>query len=82
MFNEAPDETLLEALPEPFLVNKDRGEGSLKRSIGRHLSRLTGRIFSNRKLRDAGADSHKHVRKWRLEPMSSCHSEEVVGGAS
>jgi hypothetical protein len=82
IFNEAPDESLLEALPEPFLVNKDRGEGSLKRSIGRHLSRLTGRIFSGRKLRDAGADSHKHVRKWRLEPMTSCHSEEVVGGAS
>ncbi len=70
MFNEAPDESLLEALPEPVLVNKDRGEGSLKRSIGRHLSRLTGRIFSGRKLCDAGTNKSKHVRKWKLEPLA------------
>lgn len=55
-----------EPLPEPLLVNKDRGEGSLKRSIGRNLSRLTGRIFDGRKLCDAGANAKTHVRKWCL----------------
>jgi len=55
-----------EPLPEPLLVNKDRGEGSLKRSIGRNLSRLTGRIFDGRKLCDAGANTKTHVRIWCL----------------
>jgi len=80
MFNEAPDESLLEALPEPFLVNKDRGEGSLKRSIGRHLSRLTGRIFSGRKLCDAGTNKSKHVRKWKLEPLTPSDPNPTVPG--
>jgi len=55
-----------EPLPEALLLNKDRGEGSLKRSIGRNLSRLTGRIFDARKLCDAGIDTHRKVRAWRL----------------
>ncbi len=59
-----------EPLPEPLLLNKDRGEGSLKRSIGRNLSRLTGRIFDGRKLCDAGTDTHRKVRAWRLAPAS------------
>ena len=59
-------EPLLNSLPEPLLVNKDRGEGSLKRSIGRNLSRLTGRIFDGRKLCDAGVSAKTHVRKWCL----------------
>jgi hypothetical protein len=82
LFSKPTDEPLLVAIPEPFLVNRDRGEGSLKRSIGRHLSRLTGRIFSGRKLCDAGADSHKHIRKWRLEQLNADRPSPVSGGAS
>ena len=66
LYGGAAPQPLFEALPEPLLVNKDRGEGSLKRSIGRNLSRLAGRIFDARKLCDAGADTHKKVRAWRL----------------
>ena len=66
MYGGPAPEPLLESLPEPLLVNRDRGEGSLKRSIGRNLSRLTGRIFDGRKLCDAGVDGKIHVRKWRL----------------
>jgi len=80
IFTESPDEPLLEALPEPLLVNKDRGEGSLKRSIGRHLSRLTGRIFKSRKLCDAGSDSHKHVRRWKLEPLAPGDTDDFAQG--
>jgi hypothetical protein len=56
-----------ENLPEPLLVNRDRGEGSLRRSIGRHLSRLTGRIFDRHKLVDAGRESARNVRTWALK---------------
>ena len=55
-----------QTLPDALLVNKDKGEGSLKRSLGRNLSRLTGRIFDGRKLCDAGTDTHRKVRAWRL----------------
>jgi len=55
-----------EPLPDALLVNKDKGEGALKRSLGRNLSRLTGRIFDARKLCDAGTDTHRKVRAWRL----------------
>jgi hypothetical protein len=78
--SQTVDQTFLDALPEPFLVNRDRGEGSLKRSIGRHLSRLTGRIFNGRKLRDAGTDGHKHVRKWKLEPVVTTDGSPAPGG--
>jgi hypothetical protein len=60
--NTIPDESL----PDAVVVNRDKGEGSLKRSLGRNLARLTGRIFDARKLCDAGADSHTKVRTWRL----------------
>jgi hypothetical protein len=62
-----------DALPEPLLINRDRGEGSLKRSLGRNLSRLTGRIFEQRKLSSAGIDGKKHVRMWRLEALEEDH---------
>ncbi len=55
-----------EPLPDALLVNKDKGEGALKRSLGRNLSRLTGRIFDGRKLCDAGTNTHRKVRAWRL----------------
>ena len=66
LYDEPAPEPLRESLPEPLLVNRDRGEGSLKRSIGKNLSRLTGRIFDGRKLSDAGTDTHRKVRAWRL----------------
>jgi len=56
-------------IPEILLAQKDRGEGSLRRSLGRQLSRLTGRIFDGRKLCDAGGDSHNKVRAWALRPV-------------
>jgi len=59
------------ALPDPLLVQRDRGEGSLKRSLGRHLSRLTGRIFNGYKLCDAGMSGKKHVRKWCLKKVEA-----------
>lgn len=80
LFDGPPPSPLLESLPEPLLINKDRGEGSLKRSIGRNLSRLTGRIFAKRKVCAAGSDSKKHIRKWRLEPVGEQpHSECNTG---
>ncbi len=60
------DEPLLKALPEPLMVNRDRGEGSFKRSLGRHLSRLKGRVFSGRKVHDSGLDGKRHIRLWKL----------------
>jgi len=57
-------------VPEVLLVNRDRGDGSLRRSLGRHLSRLTGRVFNGRKLCAAGAETHKKVKAWALRPIS------------
>lgn len=54
------------ALPDPLVIQRDKGEGALRRSLGRHLSRLTGRIFNGRKLLDAGRDSSRKVRRWKL----------------
>ena len=65
------DEPLAKALPEPLIVNRDRGEGAFKRSLGRHLSKLRGRVFSGRKLKDAGVNAKTHVRLWQLVEMST-----------
>jgi len=62
-------------IPEILLGQKDRGEGSLRRSLGRQLSRLTGRIFDGRKLCDAGGDSHSKVRAWSLRPVHAGQTE-------
>ncbi len=78
------DEPLARALPEPLIVNRDRGEGAFKRSLGRHLSRLRGRVFSGRKLRDAGLNKKNHVRLWQLvdtkAPATTLFDTEVVDG--
>ena len=63
------DEPLAKALPEPLIVNRDRGEGAFKRSLGRHLSKLRGRVFNGRKLKDAGVNAKTHVRLWQLVEM-------------
>jgi hypothetical protein len=65
------DEPLSRALPEPLIVNRDRGGGAFKRSLGRHLSRLRGRVFNGRKLNDAGIHSNRHVRLWNLVDMKA-----------
>jgi hypothetical protein len=54
------------ALPDALLVHRDHGEGALRRSLGRHLLRLMGRIFNGHKLLDAGNDGHRKVRSWKL----------------
>ncbi len=54
------------ALPDALVVQRDRGEGALRRSLGRHLSRLAGRIFNGRKLLSVGTDRHRKVRCWKL----------------
>ncbi len=55
-----------EVIPDVLAVPMEKGEGSLKRSLGRYLSRLTGRIFEGRKLSDAGKHSFHKVRMWNL----------------
>lgn len=79
----AGTDPLLESLPEPLLINRDRGEGSLKRSIGRNLSRLKGRIFTGRKVCASGSNNKKHIRRWRLEPVgeqphSACNTGDFA----
>lgn len=64
-------EPLAKALPESLIVHRDRGEGAFKRSLGRHLSRLRGRVFSGRKLNDAGLNKKNHVRLWQLVDTQS-----------
>ncbi|MBC8350468.1 MAG: hypothetical protein H8E66_00680, partial [Planctomycetes bacterium] len=57
------------ALPDALLVHLDvHGvrAGGLRRSLGRHLSRLAGRIFNGRKLLHAGNDGHRKIRRWKL----------------
>ena len=57
------------AVPEALLVHVDvhgARAGALRKSLGRHLSRLAGRIFNGHKLLRAGNDSHRKVRLWKL----------------
>lgn len=64
------------ALPDVLLVNRDRGPGSLRRSLGRQLGKLTGRIYGGRKLCNGGDDSRKRVRMWCL---TSNNCEDMRG---
>ncbi|MCO6437273.1 MAG: hypothetical protein J5J06_09330 [Phycisphaerae bacterium] len=64
-------------LPDAMLVSKDGGPGSLRRSLGRHLSRMTGRVFNDRKLCDAGENTHSKVRTWTLKPLFTGDSVEL-----
>ncbi len=65
------DDPLVLALPEPLSANRDRGDGAFKRSLGRHLSKLRGRVFNGRKLKDAGLNRKNHVRFWQLVEMNA-----------
>jgi hypothetical protein len=60
------EDPLIQALPSPLVINRNQGDGSFKRSLGRQLSKLRGRIFNGRKLTDAGINSNRHIRLWRL----------------
>lgn len=60
------EDPLIQALPGPLVINRNQGDGSFKRSLGRQLSKLRGRIFNGRKLTDAGINSNRHVRLWKL----------------
>ncbi len=75
------EDPLIQALPGPLVINRNQGDGSFKRSLGRQLSKLRGRIFNGRKLTDAGINSNRHVRLWKLEnpnapPLTLFHTGE------
>ena len=59
-------------LPDALLAARDKGENSLRRSMGKALSRLAGRIFECHKLEAAGKDGHTKSRRWRLRDVPSC----------
>lgn len=66
------------AIPDSLLVHLDvhgGRAGSLRRSLGRHLSRLAGRIFNGHKLLDAGRDSSRKVRRWKLAGLVTPHED-------
>ncbi len=48
---------LSRALPEPLIVKSRSRRRCLQTVLGRHLSRLRGRVFNGRKLNDAGIHS-------------------------
>jgi hypothetical protein len=60
------------AVPDALLVHLDV-HGALRKSLGRHLLRLTGRIFNGHKLLDAGKDTNRKVRRWRLAGLVTPH---------
>lgn len=64
-------------IPEILMVQKDRGEGSLRRSLGKQFSRLSGRVFNGRKLCVAGGDTHRKVRAWALRPVHVSENGEA-----
>jgi hypothetical protein len=67
------------ALPDALLVHLDvHGvrAGALRRSLGRHLSRLAGRIFNGHKLLNAGIDGHRKIRRWKLAGLLTPHESD------
>jgi len=62
----APESLTEEALPDCLAVSMEKGHSSLKRSLGRYLASLTGRIFDGHKLEDAGKHPYRKVRMWKL----------------
>ena len=60
------------AVPDALLVHVDvhgARAGALRRSLGRQLSRLAGRIFNGHKLLNAGSDTKRKVRRWKLSGL-------------
>lgn len=54
------------ALTDGILMAMERGRGSLRKTVGRLLAKLDGRVISGRKFRSA-MDQHRKVRIWILE---------------
>ena len=67
-------------LPREVLGPKRMGPGSLRRSLGRRLARLTGSTVGEFLLCDAGADTNHHVRMWRLLLASNVSSPQTPHG--
>lgn len=59
---------IAETLPDVLLSVKEKGEGSLKRSLGRRLSSMSGKIFNNLKLHYS-TDDHLKKKLWSLEEV-------------
>jgi hypothetical protein len=62
------------AVPDAVLENVDvhrAHSGALRKSVGRNLSRLSGRIFNGHKLLRSGVDSHRKVRRWKLAGLET-----------
>ena len=62
-----PETDISKALPDVLLGARDKGLGSLKRSLGRRLSRMTGKIYKGLKLHFS-VDAHRHHKQWMLIP--------------
>lgn len=62
------------AIPDNILVQRDRGPGAVRRSLGRSLTRLVGRIYNGRKL-IVMIHSHRKVKLWRLQQMNETQEE-------
>ncbi len=71
----APESMTENMLPDCLAVPREKGLSSLKRSLGRYLSHLTGRIFEGYKLMDAGKHTYHRVRMWKLAPQEHEHNE-------
>ncbi len=62
-------------LPDQLLIKRDKGEGSLRCSLGKNLSRLTGRVFNGYKLHACGLEGHRKVCAWSLQPFSGANQQ-------
>jgi hypothetical protein len=62
-------------LPDCLLEAREKGEGSLRRSLGRRLSRYSERVIGGCKLVSGGRDAHKNVHIWRLIPLNELAKE-------
>jgi hypothetical protein len=65
----APESLTEESLPDCLSLAMEKSVSSLKRSLGRHLATMTGRVFEGRKLADAGKHPYRKVRMWKLIPQ-------------
>ncbi|MBD3264428.1 MAG: toprim domain-containing protein [Candidatus Omnitrophica bacterium] len=54
-----------EVVPDVLLYSKEKGEASLKRSLGRRLSSMSGKIYNNLKIHYS-TDGHLKKKRWCL----------------
>lgn len=67
------------AIPDVLLVSRDRGTGALRRSLGRHLSKYSGRVYGGRKIVDYGVDGKRKICIWRLDSQDGGVFDENGG---